>query len=109
MTAGIESFKLLWLRHAPIGDFQFKIQKIHFEKVSSVLNEKKFKSYRARFEIQSEQREMVLAQLRAEQKALVEHKILFFDEKEALAAEMNLNSWISIVPVLESTTFTTHQ
>ncbi len=109
MTAGIESFKLLWLRHAPIGNFQFKIQKIHFEKVSSVLNEKKFKSYRARFEIQSEQREMVLAQLRADQKALVEHKILYFDEKEALAAEMTLNSWISIVPVLESTAFTKQQ
>lgn len=103
ITAGIESFKLLWLRHAPIGDFHFKIQKVQFEKVSVAFNEKKFKNFRARFEIQAEQREIVLNQLRSDHKAMVEHKILFFDESDALAAEMTLSSWISIVPALEAT------
>lgn len=109
VTAGIESFKLLWLRHAPIGDFHFKIQKINFEKTSAALNEKKFKNYRARFEIQVEQREAVLNELRTEQKTLVEHKVLFFDENEALAGEMFLQSWISVTPALEFTTHTTQQ
>jgi hypothetical protein len=102
VTAGVESFKLLWLRHAPIGEFHFKIQKINFEKTGTALNERNFKNYRARFEIQPEQREMVLNQLRAEQRTLVDHKILFFDENEAIAAEMTLQSWISVVPSLES-------
>ena len=101
-TSGVESFKLLWLRHAPIGEFHFKIQKMTFEKMGNAFNEKKINTVRVRFELPAEFREGALAQLRSEQKTVVDHKISFFDENDSLFAEMSLQSWISVTPILET-------
>lgn len=88
ITAAVESFKILWLRHAPIGEFHFEIAKLAYEKRKNELSE----TLRVRYELATESREMALTELRANSQVYVDTSVFVFDEKEAIVSEIKIGA-----------------
>lgn len=84
ITAAVESFKILWLRHAPIGEFHFYIEKLVYEKRRSETSD----TLRVRYELSSESREGALTELRAHGVTRIETSLFVFDEKETIISEV---------------------
>ncbi len=97
MTGALEAARLLWLRHAPLGDF-----KVHL--VKSVFNI--FQDYmgdiRVRIELPEIQCEVVLAQVRKNQQAQAEVVLHFYDEKEKSVAEATMTLQLKHTPGLNA-------
>ena len=91
ITAAVESFKILWLRHAPIGEFSFNIEKIVYEKRKTDASE----SLRVRYELSSETREMALTELRANSITAVETTLMVFDDKDSIVSEVKITSHLN--------------
>lgn len=98
ITTGIEASKILWLRHAPVGEFLFEIQKIHYEKIAEKMNS----LLRIRYELNHEHREFTLNQLRDHSIASTEAEINVYDQNEARVAEFKIQLKISNIPQLTS-------
>jgi hypothetical protein len=88
ITASVESFKILWLRHAPIGEFEFHIDKIVYEKRKDDDSE----ALRIRYELSAEAREAALTDLRAQFLTNVETGLFVFDDKDAIVAEIKITA-----------------
>ncbi|MBL7543112.1 MAG: hypothetical protein JNL11_04810 [Bdellovibrionaceae bacterium] len=86
ITASVESVKILWLRHAPIGDFQFQIDKLSYEKRKDDQSD----NVRVRYELSAETRESALADLRSQSLSNVETQLFIFDDKESIVAEVKI-------------------
>lgn len=86
ITAAVESFKVLWLRHAPIGEFHFHIDKLGYEK----RKEDESETLRVRYELSPEVREAALTDLRAQSVTNVETQLFVFDDKEAIVSEVKI-------------------
>ncbi|GEM_PF-1011144 len=88
ITAGVESFKILWLRHAPIGEFHFQIDKVVYEKRKS----EETQSLRVRYELSAEAREAALTELRSQSVTHVDSTLFIFDDKDAIVSEIKIVS-----------------
>lgn len=91
ITAAVEGFKILWLRHAPIGEFHFQIKKISYEhrKVSAS------ETLRVRYELSPENREMALTELRTNSVTSVDTSLFIFDDKDAIVSEVKIVSQLT--------------
>lgn len=90
ITAGVESFKILWLRHAPIGEFSFQIDKIVYEKRKTEDTD----ALRVRYELVAEARESALTDLRSSSITNVDTNLFIFDDKDAIVSEIKISAQI---------------
>ncbi|MDG0815213.1 YiiD C-terminal domain-containing protein [Bdellovibrio svalbardensis] len=76
-TAAIEAAKLLWMRHAPLGNFEITVTRIEadFFKVQNT-------ECRLRMELPETTREVVLAELRDQRETSAEAEVKVFDEHD---------------------------
>lgn len=86
VTAAVESFKILWLRHAPIGEFHFHIDKLSYEKRKDDEGD----TLRVRYELSAEAREAALTELRSQTVTNVETQLFIFDDKDAIVSEVKI-------------------
>lgn len=86
ITASVECFKILWLRHAPIGEFHFEVEKISYEKRKNEHSE----SLRIRYELSTEVREAALTELRVNSGTLVDTSLFVFDDRESIVSEIKI-------------------
>lgn len=87
ITAAVESFKILWLRHAPVGEFHFSIQKLVYEKRKI---EAASETLRVRYEMSAEARESALTELRINSTTNVDTSLFIFDEKDVVVSEVKI-------------------
>lgn len=88
ITASVESFKILWLRHAPIGEFHFFVDKLKYEKRKDDESD----TLRVRYELSPESREAALTDLRSQSLAQIETQLFIFDEKDSIVSEIKISA-----------------
>lgn len=97
LTGALEAARLLWLRHAPLGEFRVHLVRAHFQVLQDYTGD-----VRIRMELPEIQCETVLAQIRAQQKAETEMTLHFFDEKEKSVAEAIMTLQLKHIPGLNA-------
>ncbi len=85
LTGALEAARLLWLRHAPLGEFHVHMSRAQFQVLQEYTGD-----VRVRMELPEIQRETVFAQIRAHHRAETEVTLHFFDEKEKSVAEATM-------------------
>lgn len=96
VTAAIEACKLLWVRHAPIGDFHAEVRSL-----SAKIHRPSGLELRGRADLSEAVREGVLSQLRQQRRAEADMDLRFFDRSEQLIAEVSLSLKFAHTPQLE--------
>ncbi|WP_413943536.1 hypothetical protein [Bdellovibrio sp. HCB-162] len=94
-TAAIEAAKLLWMRHAPIGNFEITVTRLESE-----FFKEQSEDCRVRMELPETTREVVLAELRDHREAKAEAELKVFDSNEQAVAELRLNLSFKHTPAL---------
>ena len=74
VTAAIESAKLLWMRHAPLGNFEIVVTRLESEFFKTQTDD-----CRMRMELPETTREVVLAEIRDKREAEGEAEVKIFD------------------------------
>ena len=98
-TAAIEAAKLLWSRHAPMGDFEVKISRIE-----SSFYKNQTEDVRVRLELPETTREMVLSALRTHREAKAEAEVKIFDDHDQAVADLHLHLNFTHTPALAGQT-----
>lgn len=95
ITASIEAAKLLWIRHAPMGNFEVTVSRseVEFFKNQS-------EDCRVRMELPETTREVVLAEIRDHRESQADVELKVFDENDQTVAEVRLNLKFKHTPVL---------
>jgi hypothetical protein len=96
-AAGIEAFRQLWLRHAPLGNMVLDVQETTFKKFHPVKG-----PCRAKMELSETTREKILAQLRSKRKSESDAQISVFDENDQKVAELTVKADLKWTPALKS-------
>lgn len=94
-TAAIEAAKLLWMRHAPIGNFEVTVTRIESEFFKNQSDD-----CRVRMELPETTREVVLAEVRDHRETKAEAELKVFDEYEQAVAELRLSLSFKHTPAL---------
>lgn len=94
-TAAIETAKLLWMRHAPLGNFAITVTRIEadFFKVQN-------SECRLRMELPETTREVVLAEVREQRDAAVDAEVKIFDEHDQAVGGIVLRLKFKHTPAL---------
>lgn len=95
LTAAVETAKVLWMRHAPMGNFEISIE-------SSETNFFKNQSEdcRIRMELSETTREVVLSEIRDRRQAQTECELKIFDENDQTVAEIRLHLKFKHTPAI---------
>lgn len=97
IAAATEAVKILWTRHAPLGEFEIETRgatlKVHRGSDQDL---------RGRAELSESVREGVLSQLRQTRRADVEMDLRYFDGSEHLIAEATFSLRLKHTPQLEA-------
>lgn len=96
-AAAIEAAKLLWLRHAPLGDFSMQVTAVQFEFHRASKSE-----VRVRLEIPETARENNLSQMRQGRESISEMSLRFVDVAEQEVAQATLRMQLRHRPALEA-------
>lgn len=94
-TAAVEAAKLLWMRHAPMGNFEIHVTRMECDFLKPQNGE-----CRVRMELPETVRELVLAQLREQREGKSEAELKFFDENEQTVADIRLSLNFKHTPAL---------
>lgn len=94
-TAAIEAAKLLWMRHAPMGNFEITVLRIETE-----FFKEHSEDCRVRMELTETTRETVLAEIRDRREAKAVAELKVFDENEQAIAEFHLSLNFKHTPAL---------
>lgn len=97
LTGALEAARLLWLRHAPLGDFKVHMVKGFFQVLQDYTGD-----VRIRMELPELQAETVLTQIRAHQQTQTDVSLHFYDEKEKSVAEASLTLQLIHTPGLNA-------
>lgn len=97
LTGALEAARLLWLRHAPLGDFKVHLEKCAFQVLQDYTGD-----IRVRMELPELQSESVLTQIRGHQQAQTEVTLHFYDEKEKSVAEAAMTLQLLHIPGLNA-------
>lgn len=97
-TAAIEAAKLLWMRHAPMGQFE-----INIGQCESVFFKVQTEDCRVRMELSETTRELVLSELRQSRESSSTAELKIFDENEQSVAELHLHLKFKHSPALAGT------
>ncbi len=95
LAASVEAVKILWMRHAPVGDFKIKIQKMSFESVKHVNQDS-----RIRVELSESVRENSLAALRVHRQTQLSMNVQIQDEQEQTIASVQIEVDLQHTPSL---------
>ncbi|MNL29228.1 hypothetical protein D3C87_1509050 [compost metagenome] len=95
VTAAIEAAKLLWSRHAPMGNFVITVTKIEFEMHRELLADG-----RLRIELPEATKEVVLSEVRDHRSSQAEAEVKVFDENEQAVADVRLHLQFKHTPAL---------
>lgn len=96
-TAAIEAAKLLWLRHAPLGNFEISVSRIEGQ-----FFKQQGEDCRLRMELPEAVREVVLAELRHHMESKADAVLNIFDENEQAVAEIHLTLKMKHTPTLST-------
>ncbi|MGZ3772501.1 MAG: PaaI family thioesterase [Pseudobdellovibrionaceae bacterium] len=95
LTAALESAKLLWMRHAPLGHFEINVCRTEIEF---------FKSHsedcRVRMELPETVREVVLAEVRDHRESQADAELKVFDGNDQTVAEVRLSLKFKHTPAI---------
>lgn len=97
-TAALETVKILWTRHAPMGVFEISLAKMETEIFGNSAEE-----VRMRFELPEASREEALGLLRLNREAPSECEVSCFDVNDQVLAKFKINVNLKHTPSLEST------
>ncbi|MBX3032620.1 MAG: hypothetical protein KF865_01765 [Bdellovibrionaceae bacterium] len=97
VTAGIEAAKLLWTRHAPLGEFKIQVTSAAFESHRPTRADA-----RVRLELVETAREILLSQLRKNREVTSETALRFVDESEQSIGDLRLTLLLRYTPSLEA-------
>ncbi|MFM6927465.1 MAG: DUF4442 domain-containing protein [Bdellovibrio sp.] len=97
VTAAIEAAKLLWMRHAPLGNFEITVVRVEsdFFKVQS-------SDCRIRMELPETTREVVLAEVRDNRESESDAELNVFDEHDQAVGIVHLKLKFKHTPALGS-------
>lgn len=95
MTAAIEAAKILWMRHALMGNFDMSVARIEATYLKSL-----DRDCRVRMELSESHREMVLSELREKRESSSNCEIKVFDENEQTVGEIGLTLKMKHTPAL---------
>ena len=94
-AAAVEAVKLLWMRHAPMGEFEISVTRMEALFVKTQEDE-----CRLRIELAEATRESVLSSLRDHREAKAEAEIKIFDENDQSVADIHLHLGFKHTPAL---------
>lgn len=94
-TAAVEAAKLLWMRHAPMGNFEVHVTRMECEIFKPTSDE-----CRVRMELPETHREVVLAGLRDHRESSSEAELKVFDSHDQAVAQFRLNLNFKHTPAL---------
>jgi hypothetical protein len=95
LAGALEGARLLWERHAPIGDFRLRMHKNQMQIFKPAAEE-----VRVRLELPEALRESVLASIRKNRQAQVEMQAQIYDEKDQAVAEIHFSLELTHTPTL---------
>lgn len=94
-TAAIESAKILWMRHAPLGNFEIAVKQIEVELFKNTSTD-----CRLRTELSESLREVTLAEIRERRESTSELEIGVFDAKDLNLGRIHLVLNVKHTPAL---------
>lgn len=97
LTGALEAARLLWLRHAPLGEFKVHLLQVQFQVLQDYKGD-----IRVRLELPETQRETILAQIRSHRHAESEATLHFYDEKEKTVATATMLLQLKHIPGLSA-------
>jgi acyl-coenzyme A thioesterase PaaI-like protein len=95
VTAAIECAKLLWMRHAPMGEFEIIVTQMQSDFFKQQTDD-----CRLRMELTESQREVVLAEIRQHRESTSENSVKVFDSNDQAVAEIQINLKFRHTPAL---------
>ncbi|WP_413576105.1 YiiD C-terminal domain-containing protein [Bdellovibrio sp. HCB290] len=95
LSAAIEAAKILWMRHAPLGNFEIAVTRIESEFFKVQTND-----CRLRMELAENIREVVLADLRERREATATADVQVFDENEQAVGSVQMQLKLKHTPAL---------
>lgn len=94
-TAAIEAAKLLWMRHAPMGNFTIQVTKLEIESFRELSEDG-----RLRLEVSESTKEVVLAEIRDTRESEADADVRIADENEQTVAEIRMHLKFKHTPAL---------
>lgn len=94
-TAAIEAAKLLWMRHAPMGNFTIQVAKLEIELFRELSEEG-----RLRLEVPESTKEVVLSEIRDRRESEAEADVRIADGNEQTVAEVRMRLKFKHTPAL---------
>lgn len=85
LAAAVEAVKILWMRHAPVGDFKISTKKLSYELIKSMSQD-----CRVRVELDESIRENSLASLRAHRQSQLSMNVQIQDDQEQTIATVQI-------------------
>jgi hypothetical protein len=95
LTAALEAARLLWLRHAPHGEFSVQLKEATLQILQDYEGD-----LILRMELQEMQRETVLMQLRRHQQATPGTSVNIFDSKKKAIGKIEMTLHLVHIPML---------
>ncbi|WP_413582785.1 DUF4442 domain-containing protein [Bdellovibrio sp. HCB288] len=95
LSAAIEAAKILWMRHAPLGNFEIAVARIESEFFKVQTGE-----CRLRMELAENIREVVLADLRDRRESATTADVQVFDENDQAVGSVQLQLKLKHTPAL---------
>ncbi|WP_413585550.1 DUF4442 domain-containing protein [Bdellovibrio sp. HCB274] len=95
LSAAIESAKILWMRHAPLGNFEIAVTRIESEFFKVQTND-----CRLRMELAENIREVVLADLRERRESTATADVQVFDENDQAVGSVQMQLKLKHTPAL---------
>jgi hypothetical protein len=97
LTTAIEAVKILWMRHAPMGNFEIAVTRIESEFFKVQTGE-----CRLRMELAENTREVVLADLRDRRESTSAADVQIFDENDQAVGSVQMQLKLKHTPALSS-------
>ncbi|WP_413558905.1 PaaI family thioesterase [Bdellovibrio sp. HCB209] len=95
LSAAIEAAKILWMRHAPMGNFEIAVTRIESDFFKVQTGE-----CRLRMELAENNREVVLADLRDRRESSSSAEVQIFDENDQAVATVQMQLKLKHTPAL---------
>lgn len=97
LSAAIEAVKILWMRHAPMGNFEIAVTRIESEFFKVQTGD-----CRLRMELAENTREVVLADLRDRREATSSADVQIFDDNDQAVGSVQMQLKLKHTPALSS-------
>jgi hypothetical protein len=97
LSAGVEAVRWLWTKQSMLGQFHLDVLDIRWNKMKKTQTLQK-----VRYEVDADQREVVLSNLRLNSQEDVDAYLHFYDENDQLTSELQMKVRLHHQPTLET-------